>query len=404
MLSSKYNINPIIILIIKLDMSRQSKGSDSATNLSRQNLFTRSKSPTRVINANLHNLKIQRDTSINSIAKTNSSALLKKKSLKRIKTISPLLGKSPSSSILMRNQKKVEGSSKKSSIILHDKNFPVITSNSSYRSITPTTKLNISTDMLPTEDSVYKPKPKVITFSMMVDKYEMYKGIFEEIIQKDKAFSVILAKIKNIYEDFYEMSVQEHTKKLKDKITSLSELLEKSREDSSTIEKNIKKLSTENYELAKSLERSEDICSRIQERLVRISKFNMNSMPRDEQTWKSLITENEAYANTMKNLEMRLKEFKNNEFKYRQVFSEVKAAGFPIEKYYAKLMIDPKETKEKAKIIENKSLNAPSETSESDYLISYRSQSIVKPGIIPDLPLEKIPPVSMSSGNSYSDY
>ena len=384
-------------------MSKQSKGSDSATNLSRQNLLSRSKSPSRIINANQHNLKIQRDTPINSIAKNNSSVLLKKKSLKRLKTISPLLGKSPSNSILMRNQKKLEISSKKASIAIQENNFPVINTSVSYRSITPTKKLNISTDIDSTGD-MQQLKQKAISFSMMVDKYEMYQGIFEEIIQKDKAFSIILAKIKNIYEEFYEMSIQEHTKRLKEKITSLSDLLDKSREDSSSLEKKVKKLSTENYELARSLERSEEICSRIQERLVRISKFNMNSIPTDEQTWKALVTENEAYANSMKKLEIKLKECKKKERKYQQVFNEVKAAGFPIEKYSVKIMMDEKEAKEKIKVIESKNQNPPSENSESDYLISYRSQSIVKPEMIPDLPLTKLPPVSMSSGNTYSDY
>ena len=67
-------------------------------------------------------------------------------------------------------------------------------------------------------------------------------------------------------------------------------------------------------------------------------------------------------------------------------------------------MMDEKEAKEKIKVIESKNQNPPSENSESDYLISYRSQSIVKPEMIPDLPLKKLPPVSMSSGNTYSDY
>ena len=266
-------------------MAKQGKVFDSGE-LSRQTSYPKSKSPQRSGLLGIQNTnpgKIYKD--IQSIVKVNSSALLKKKSLKRIKTISPMLGKTPSHSFLAKNSKPTSLLNKKPSLKILENNFPGITNTSiSYRSATPTKNLEISTEIESADNNFKKTKQKPQSFEKVLEKYEMYKGIFDEIIQKDKTFMVILKKIKDSYEEFYEISILEHTFKLKEKIEKMNELLSKKNEEIDVLDKRVRKLSSENYELAKSLERSEEICSGIQERLNKISKFSMNNIPKDEET------------------------------------------------------------------------------------------------------------------------
>ena len=272
-------------------MAKQSKASDSFGEISRHNPNNiRTKSPQRSVSPNYsypnqpNHIKIHKDTSIHSIVKTNSSALLKKKSLKRIKATSPLLGKSPSSSIIQKNQKSVI-LDKKISLKSIENSLPDISSSNPTRnrSFTPHEKMEINTD-LETSDILTKSKIKVLSFEKRVEKYEIYRRMFDEIIQKDKNFASVLKKIKDSYEEFYEFSIIEHTQKLKDKIENLTNSLNKKTEEVISLDKRIRKLSTENYDLAKSLERSEEICNRVQDRLNKISKFNMTDIPSDPQT------------------------------------------------------------------------------------------------------------------------
>lgn len=371
-------------------MSKQGKSSESFGSMQKN---PQSKSPTRAINPN-HHTKLQKDPAFH-LGKVNSSALLKKKSLKRIKTISPLIGKSPSYSVLIKNQK--SSLSKKPSLKAFN-NLPGIIA--SYRSVTPTKTLNISAELETSEETMRKPQQKKLNFTMMVDKYEMYKGIFDEIIEKDKNFSQVLKKIKDAYEEFYSASIEEHTKKLREKCEVLNEILSQHKENQMSLEKKVKKLASENYDLAKSLERSEEICNCIQERLIKISKFDINKVPQDEETWKSLVIENEAYSISFKNLESKLKNSRKNEGKLRRLIEDIRESGFRVDKFIEKSMQG--RNQEKAHEFNVKPMY--SETSESDYLISQRGIIGKKNEKIPGLDLDKVPPVSISSNNSYSDY
>jgi hypothetical protein len=269
--------------------------------------------------------------STQSIPKTNSSSILKKKSLKRIKPISPLMGKSPSYSIL---SKSTVSKSKISSKSIQNSLPDVISSSSvSYRNATPTKHLDISLDRLSSETKVDEKVLKKPKFIVILEKYEMYQRIFQEIIQKDKSFALILKKIKDVYEEFYETSIKEHTEKLKNKLQKNNELLIQKNEDISSLEKKIKKLSSENYELKKSLERSEEICNTVQNRLNKISKFTGPDLPKDEDTWKSLIVENEAYSISFKTLESKLNKSKQKERKLRSIIIDLKKNGFPVEEF-----------------------------------------------------------------------
>lgn len=386
-------------------MAKQVRATESLGDLVRVSSNTRSKSPQPSVSpagfppAIQASIKIYKDSSISPIAKTNSSALLKKKSLKRIKGISPIVGKSPSSSLLIKNQKTANNLIKKPSLKSIENQLSGVSgiTSTSYRSVTPTRILDTSHESENFDHFNSRTKKKPMNFEMLVEKYEMYKGIFEEVIQKDKTFSSVLKKIKETYEEFYETSLKEHTKKMKEKIDLLTATLIKRDEDLGILEKRIRKISTENYELAKSLERSEEICNGVQDRLNRISKFSMEKIPKDEQTWKSLIIENEAYAISFKNMESKIKSAKHNEKKLRQLVLEIKRSGFPVEEFYEK-------TIKKETIIDIKHKEIGSETSGSECLVSGRAQVVLKPSQVPELELEKVEPESFSSSDTYSEY
>ncbi|OMJ72781.1 hypothetical protein SteCoe_28699 [Stentor coeruleus] len=382
-------------------MAKQTRATESLGDLVRLSSNTRSKSPQPSVNpagfpqAIQASIKIYKDSSISPIAKTNSSALLKKKSLKRIKGISPIVGKSPSTSLLVKNQKTINNLIKKPSLKSIENQLSGITS-TSYRSVTPTRILDTSHDAENFDHLNSRTKKKPMNFEMLVEKYEVYKGIFEEVIQKDKTFSSVLKKIKEIYEEFYEASLKEHTKKMKEKNDILTASLIKRDEELGLLDKRIRKISTENYELAKSLERSEEICNGVQDRLNRISKFSLENVPKDEQTWKSLIIENEAYSISFKNMESKIKSAKSNEKKLRQLVLEIKKSGFPVEEFYEKTI-----KKEIAIDIKHKDIG--SETSGSECLVSKRAQVVIKPSQVPELELDKVEPESFTSSDTYSE-
>jgi hypothetical protein len=284
--------------------------------------------------------------------------------------------------------------SKKPSLKIIESHLPGITSGavSSYRSVTPT-KVNDSDSL---SSSIIQRKP-VQNFALAFEKYEMYKGIFEEIIQKDKKFSMVLRKIKDMYEDFYDASLKEHTSRLKEKVDGLNELVAKKNEEIAGLDKKIKKLSVENYELARSLDRSEEICNGIQNRLNKISKFNLEGVERTDENWKALIVENQAYSASFKNIEKKLKASKENEKKLKNLLVDIKKFGFPVEEFYEKKI-------RKKESVQEPSAEDGSVTSDSGCLVSRRLPDVIKPEIIPALDLGKVEPESWSSSESYSSY
>ena len=381
-------------------MSKPARIIDSVTEGPRLYSQTRSKSPQRSTSPNTSShthssiTKIQKDSSIHPISKVSSSALLKKKSLKRIKNQTPLIGKSPSATSISKNPKMISMLSKKPSLKSIENHLPGISSNpmSSYRSLTPN-KVSDSDSL----GSSLMQKRTVLSFALVFEKYEMYKGIFEEIISKDKNFAMILRKIKDVYEEFYEISLKEHMNKLKEKVEALNEQIVKKNEDMLALDKKVRKLSTENYELARSLDRSEEICNGIQNRLNKISKFDVQSLDRTEEHWKALVVENEAYAISFKNLEKKLRSLRDNEKKLKKLLIDIKKSGFPIEEFYEK-------TIKKKKSYEEPAIEDGSVTSDSGCLVSRRLPEVAKPDIIPELDLGKVEPDSWSSSESYSSY
>lgn len=383
-------------------MSKQIRGTESYSEATRVGGPTRAKSPQRSIspNTSAHNhssiTKIHKESGIHPITKVHSSALLKKKSLKRIKATSPLIGKSPSVANFTRNPKIINMLTKKASLKNIENHLPGISSIpvSSYRSVTPN---KVFEQDLSHNSSLISTKKKVQTYSLIVEKYEMYKGIFDEIIQKDRNFSSILKKIKETYEEFYEISIKEHSSKLKEKNEALNGIIAKKCEEITNLDKRIRKLSTENYELARSLERSEEICNGIQNRLNKISKFKLEGVERTEENWKALVIENEAFAISFKNLEKKLKELKGSEKKFKQLLIDIKKSGFPVEEFY--------ETRiKKKKPIDEPKIETGSMTSDSGYIVSQRAEEKPKPEIVPELNLAKVEPESFSSSGSYSSY
>ena len=283
---------------------------------------------------------------------------------------------------------------KKPSLKSIENHLPGISSNpiSSYRSLTPN-KLPDSGSL----SSSTMQKKTILSFALVFEKYEMYKGIFEEIISKDKNFAKIFRKIKDVYEEFYEISLKEHTNKLKEKLEALNELVLKRNEEILALDKKVRKLSSENYELGRSLGRSEEICNGIQNRLNKISRFDVKAEDRTEEHWKALVVENEAFAVSFKNLEKKAKGCRENENKLKRLLVEIKKSGFPVEELYEKNIKKKKSFCEPA--AEDSSV-----TSDSGCLVSGRLAEVEKPDIIPELDLGKVEPESWSSSSSYSSY
>lgn len=267
-----------------------------------------------------------------SLSKVKSSLVLKKKVTKAPKNYSVTPEKSPSTkdSNILRSKEKIF-------INYSEKELPImnISNSISYRSNTPLQISGFDSDHSFSSKKNLKSdkKQKPLGFQAVVEKYEMYKRIFSSIIEKDKPFSTALKKIKEVYESFYEYSISEHTEKLKEKVTSQEKTIKEKDEEIAALKRKTKKLASENYEIAKSLERSEEICSVIQHRLNKIANFSLENYNMDKDTWKYLITENEAYSISIRNIEKELKASRKNEKKLRNIVREF-SRGYIPQDYY----------------------------------------------------------------------
>ena len=334
---------------------------------------------------------------IQSITKTRSTSNLKNKSPMKLKTVSP--NRSSNYSIALKSN-----DSKRSLFERKENNESKQTSLSNSYQETKKESIIDKLGKLKKESNLIEIKlnERLTEYQNSSDstnslkKLDIFRSSFDEIIQKDKVFSSILAKIKAMYEGI--INKQSNTKKIKEykeAIKDLSRNLNSQIDANKSQEKKIEKIIKENQELSKSLERSEEICTEIQKKLCFITNFNASEIPKDEMKWKALLLENRNYSEAYSKLKDDIKNYKYKEKKLLQLILALKQRGYPVEEVY-----DSEVEKKKHKPMPHYSGSEDLESnSEAENIVSGRPLVKDKPGFIPNLKLAEIEPESVSSSN-----
>ncbi|CAG9331375.1 unnamed protein product [Blepharisma stoltei] len=227
------------------------------------------------------------------------------------------------------------------------------------------------------------------------DKFNVYRKIFVEVIEKDKTYGSLLAKIKNAYEEWISIEkTQENNLSLKQEANDLNEKIKELLEDRKLIYRKIEKLAKENIELSRSLEESEAGYAELHDKLLLISKTKIDDIPKDENSWKYVVAENKILADLCKQMKDELKKFRSKEKKLLKLIIALKNRGYPVEEVYETEILKRKSVQEE------KPHDRESGETDGELLVSGPSRKVEKPSFIPILELSNIKHYISSSESS----
>ncbi|CAG9312774.1 unnamed protein product [Blepharisma stoltei] len=219
------------------------------------------------------------------------------------------------------------------------------------------------------------------------DKFNIYRKIFIEVIEKDKTYGSLLRQIKDGYEEWISVwKNSENNLCLQEEANDLNKKVKELLEDRKLTIKKIEKLAKENAGLSRSLEESESGYAKLHERLLLISNIKTDDMPKDEDSWKYIVAENKILVDMCRHMKEQLKKFQTKEKKLLKLISELKNRGYPVEEVYEKCILKRKIVKEE------KTNNRERNSGENDeeLLISGPPRKVEKPEIVPTLDLNNI--------------
>jgi hypothetical protein len=239
------------------------------------------------------------------------------------------------------------------------------------------------------------------TDAMSTDKFKVYQMIFEEVIHRDDRFGSLLTKIKQAYEDWHSAEdKQTMTERLRAELTDKTEELTRVKQEHSQLGKKVSKLSKENMELSRGLEDSEAKYQDLQERLLKLTQVKCDSVPRDETSWKYLVSENKYYAEVFKTLKQDTRQLKRREDKLLKLVYALKKQGFPVEQVY-------KEECRKTKLAKLPYKEVPGSSAgdeETEPLVQGPPKAVERPRGVPALSLADVEPDLSSESESGTEY
>ena len=250
------------------------------------------------------------------------------------------------------------------------------------------------------EDKLTESLKKIKEKSMPIAKFDAFRLAFSEIIEKEDNFGGLLKRIKDAYEEKIKIGMIDNSRelvdKLKEEINAMKEKNAKNKEDKKYMIKKIEKLAKENAELSRSLDDRESRYVDLQDKLMKLSKIDMEDMPKDDNSWKYLVSENQHLIKVCEEMRKDIKHLSRKEKKLVKLIVALKNRGYPVEDVYQE---DVHREKKKKILACDESVV---DDSENEDLVSGRPKEVAKPAIIPSLNLEEIEVSPESSVSSYS--
>jgi hypothetical protein len=225
------------------------------------------------------------------------------------------------------------------------------------------------------------------------EEFEVYQKYFEEVIKLDKRFGKFLSMIKIAYETRIVYIENDISSKLKSEIKDYQDKITKEYKEKQLYTKKLEKIAKENVELNRNLDDTENKYSSLLAHIQKMNQFDINKLPKDESTWKSLVIENQNLTDYNKKLNKQIKIISCKEKKLIALVMELRSQGYPVDEVFEKQESYSKTSES----------NSFSEDTDNEALVSGRAKDVIKPEIIPKLNLDDIKPESSSSDSFYSE-
>ena len=156
----------------------------------------------------------------------------------------------------------------------------------------------------------------------------------------------------------------------------------------------IQRFAEENATLGKEAETRNNQYRSLQEHLIKISNVAVDQIPKNEETWKMIYTENASYVEIVSELRKDIKNLKANERKLLRLLKCLKSKGFPVDETYNELQ----KRKDKKK---EYSIKLASEDEEN--INTVPAKIIKKPTIIPLLNFSSVACKNLSESDELSN-
>lgn len=233
------------------------------------------------------------------------------------------------------------------------------------------------------------------------DIFKVYQLIFEEVIRIDIPFRELLIKIKAAYEDWHSCGVKPSLSELLTiELNERTVELTRTKQEHSQLGKKLLKLAKENAEVSRALEETEVRYLDLKDQLLKLTKVKDDSVPKDENSWKYILSENKYYAEILKTLKRDLKTMKRREDKLLKLFYALKQLGYPVEQVYKEECRKAKQSKLPYKEVQG------SNTGDEDVepLVIGPPKAVDRPKAVPLLSLKEVEPDLTSESESEAEY
>lgn len=223
--------------------------------------------------------------------------------------------------------------------------------------------------------------------------FESFREVFEEIIEKDKAFGGVLGKIKAAYEEWAKVNFEEHVK-IKDQLNACTKKITEEVEYNKRLHKKIQKISRENVDFGRVLEEKESNIKAVQEYLTKITNVNLEEVPQDITSWKLLISENTSYSELCGKLKNKIKLLKEKEQTLMKICWELNQKGSSHDS------VEKSEARKRKK--KTNSLFSD-DFSDNEVINVEPAKNKKRPSVIPVLKMEKVEPNSFTERGEVDD-
>lgn len=167
---------------------------------------------------------------------------------------------------------------------------------------------------------------------------DAYRTVFQSVIDRDRKFGTILAKVKQFYEDCISaLSKQSNAtivSQYAEELKAARVKLQANGEEKKVILRKLGKLSKETCELARKLETAEKNNEILTEKLKSIAVCSLTDIPRTDMMWKYLLVENRSARRSLCKLEAECSALRAAVSRHSAVLSTLRSRGFPVDEVH----------------------------------------------------------------------
>ncbi|OMJ72706.1 hypothetical protein SteCoe_28771 [Stentor coeruleus] len=219
-------------------------------------------------------------------------------------------------------------------------------------------------------------------------RLQLCQAAFNEVIEYDKEFSVVLQIIKKEYEKGLKLQAEELDRK-----NQRIRELEKAKKH---LTSDIKKTIIENKDLMDKYDELRESLSKISEKLLKIADFSTQDLDKTEENWNKLVQVNKLYEEELGQSKKETEYYRHKARKMIKILIMLEKKGFPVEDVY---------NDARRKKLSLPKYQGPEDTpngTEYEYIISAKPKIVKKPKEIPILDMAGINNETVSGSDSYS--